>query len=132
MPFAMKLAVLGLTAFLVASPQVSKPVESLSQDEGAPFVNSPRSFADDRACIAHLAEIVGTSVKPAFDAAAGPYRVAAGDVRAHRVRGQDWGHDIEEFRCLAAVLSTRRWTHAMTEVKPFTVDDIANMSFPER
>jgi len=130
MPAAMKLAVLGLTAFLVASPQVSKPVASLSQDEGAPFVKSPLSFADDRACIVHLRAIVNTSPKPAFDAAVGPYRVAAGDVRAHRVRGQAWGHEIEEYRCLEAVLSTRRWTHAMTGVKPFTVDDIANMSFP--
>ncbi len=130
MPIAMKFAILGLTAFLVASPRLADAPAKLSQDEGAPFVESPLNFADESACIAHLVEIVKASARPAFDAAAGPYRVAAGDMRAHRVRGQDWGHEIEEYRCLAAVLSTRRWNHAMIGVKPFTVEDIANMSFP--
>lgn len=120
----MKIVALALTAFFVASPNLP-PSDA---DGEAPFVASPRSFADEAACIAELAAFVASS--RGFDAAVGPYRIARGDTRAHRVKAEAWAHLIEEQRCLGAALSSRRWTHAMSDVKPITMDDIEKMSFP--
>lgn len=132
MPTVMKFATLALTALLVGSSyEAAAPAQAVSEvDDETPFVAVPRTFADAAACVAHLAAVVRTSAPPAYDAAVGPYVVAVGDSRAHRVKARDWGHEIEEFRCLAASLASRRWTHSMTDVKPFTVEDIGKMSFP--
>ena len=99
-------------------------------DDGAPFIASAETFADANACVAHLARFVEASAPPAFAASAGPYRIADGDMRAHRIRPRDWGHEIEELRCLGAALSSRVWRHSMSDVKSFTVEDIGKMSFP--
>lgn len=127
---SMKLTLLAAAAFLLASPVTMPLAERLEVDEdGAPFVPAAQTFADPAACIAHLTTLVSASRPPAFDAAAGPYRIADGDMRAHRVRAQHWGHEIEEFRCSGAVLSSRRWSRSMSGVKPFTIDDIRQMKF---
>lgn len=136
----MKIAALALTAFLVGSPREAPPVTGLPRqaplgvtsvpDAGPPFGAATRTFASAAACSKQLAAIVQSSTAPAFDAAAGPYVIATGDTRAHRIKARDWGHEIEEFRCLDAALSSRRWTHSMSDVKPFTVEDIGGMSFP--
>lgn len=133
MPRLMKLAALALTAFLVGSPhQPAAPLQSVGELEAeAAFVASAKTFTSSAACAAHLAALVRTSAPPAFDAAVGPYAVAAGDVRAHRVKAHLWEHEIEEFRCVGLALSSRRWTHSMSDVKPFTVEDIGKMSFPQ-
>lgn len=143
---------LGLTAFLLASPLAPPPTPVASTDESAPvassdesalvassdedvetpFVPSSPTFADAAACRAHLVAWVRASAPPAYDAAVGPYVIAPGDTRAHRVAARDWAHEIEEQRCLGAGLSSRRWTHSMTDVKPITLDDIRKMSFPAK
>lgn len=130
MPGAMKLAALALAAFLVASPRPAAAPDEEARDEDG-FVASAETFTDARGCIAHLAGIVATSTRPAWDNAVGPYVIASGDVRAHRVKARDRGHDIEEHRCLGARLDARRWTHSMNDVKPITVEDIGKMDFPE-
>lgn len=127
----MKIAALALTAFLVASPREALVTAYGEAPGEAAFVAAPEIFPDAPACAAHLAGLVRASAPPAFDSAVGPYAIAPGDVRAHRVKAQGWGHDIEEFRCLGARLDARRWTHSMNDVKPITVEDIGKMSFPK-
>lgn len=142
----MKLAGLALTAILVGSPHVTETPNPVSpgvgswQDPSGPGAAAPlqevqfspatRVFSDAPGCIAHLTALVSASVPPTYVAAAGPYVIASQDLRAHRVRARDRGHEIEEYRCQAAALSSRRWTHSMSEVKPITLDDIGKMSFP--
>lgn len=128
---------LGLSALLLGShvgppPVGPPPIEPPPIEEagGAPFVAFAGSFADAGACAAHLATWVRDSAPPAYDAAVGPYAIAVGDVRAHRVAARGWAHEIEEHRCLGAALSGRRWTHGMNDVQPITLDDIRKMSFP--
>lgn len=131
MPRLMKIAVLLLTALLVGSPrEAALPPVPVEADEGPPFGPAIRTLASAPACSSELSALVRASAPPAFDAAVGPYAVSAGDVRAHRVKARDWGHEIEEYRCLGAALSSRRWTHSLSNVKPFTVEDIEKMSFP--
>lgn len=127
----MKMLALGLTAFLLASPHLPAPPPAAVDEAQAetPFEPWPETFADPAACIAHLTAFVKAGT--GLDAAVGPYRIATGDVRAHRVEAKDWSHDIEERRCLGAALSTRRWTHSMGDVKPITMGDIEKMSFPK-
>ena len=73
-----------------------------------------RSYADAGACraalVAHAAEARRAAV-----AVEGPYEVAAGDIRMHRVDVSERGHRITEERCLAAALSRRSWLHEMRE-----------------
>lgn len=88
------------------------------------------SFVSPEACIRELASVVAVGAGVGFDRSVGPYAIAPGDLRAHRVRAEGGGHEIEEWRCLGAAMSRRRWTHAMSEVKPFTIEDIEKMSFP--
>lgn len=131
MPRFMKLAALALTAFLVGSPRPPAQPPQLSEPETeVPFGGTTSTFPGAAACAAHLAAVVRASAPPAYDAAVGPYPIAPGDVRAHRVKAHQWGHEIEEFRCLGASLASRRWTHSMSDVKPFTIEDIGKMSFP--
>lgn len=126
-----KMLGLAAAALMLASPREAPPVVSAVEPE-TPFVAATRTFASEAACTAHLASWVRDSAPPAYDAAVGPYRIAPGDTRAHRVAARDWAHEIEEQRCLGAALSGRRWTHAMSDVEPITLDDIRTMSFPAR
>lgn len=121
---------LAIAALMVASPREPRPPREAPGE--AVFVDLPGSFANPAGCAAHLAALVRNSAPPAFDKAVGPYTIAPGDVRAHRVKAQGWGHDIEEYRCLGAALSVRRWSHSMNDVKPFTIEDIGKMSFPAK
>lgn len=128
----MKIAALALTAFLVGSPRGAPvaPPANIVDDVAPSFGPTLRTFPDASACSAELASLVRASAPPAYAAAAGPYLIASDDLRAHRIRARDWGHEIEEFRCAGAALSSRRWTHSMSDVKPFTIEDIGRMSFP--
>lgn len=131
MPRLMKLAAIALTALLVGSPrEAAAPAAAIEADEGPPFGPAIRILASASACSSELSALVRASPPPAFDASVGPYAISTGDVRAHRVKARDWGHEIDEYRCLGAVLSSRHWTHSMNDVKPFTVEDIGRMSFP--
>ena len=71
-----------------------------------------RSYAHAGACrarlVADVAEARGAAV-----AVEGPYEIAPGDVRMHRVDVTERGHRITEERCLAAALSRRSWLHEM-------------------
>lgn len=137
MSVPMKLAALILTASLLASPQ-SAPVtpdlpSAVSQaDAGPPFVAAAVTFASPPTCVAHLTALIRASAPPTFDSAVGPYAIAPGDVRAHRVSAKGWGHEIEEHRCLGAALGSRTWSHSMSDMKPITIDDISGMSFPAK
>ena len=127
----MKLAALALTALLVGSPRAAAPPALTSgADEGPEFGPAIRTLPYASACAAELVALVRASTPPAYDAAIGPYAITVGDIRAHRIKARDWGHEIEEFRCLGATLSTRSWTHSLSDVKPFTIEDIGRMSFP--
>ena len=94
-------------AFLFAAPAAAPG------DGEVPF-EPVRSYADAGACrtalVAHAAEARGAAV-----AIEGPYEVAVGDVRMHRVDVSERGHRITEERCLVAALSRRSWLHEMRE-----------------
>ena len=86
-------------------------------------------FADAAGCRAHLGRLVGDARASGFDAAEGPYDLAAGDVRAHTVRAEGLGHRIAEYRCAAAELSERSWTRSMggeaEAEEEFTIESVA-------
>lgn len=128
MPRFISLAALASIAFLIGSPRDANAPPAA--DEGPAFGPAIRTLPDASACAAELVALVRASTPPAYDAAIGPYAITVGDTRAHRIKARDWGHEIEEFRCLGATLSARRWTHSLSDVKPFTVEDIGRMSFP--
>ena len=100
-------------------------------DHGAPeppeFRRAAASFTDAAGCRTHLARLVGEARSSGFDAAEGPYELAAGDVRAHTVRAEGHGHRIAEYRCAAAELSERSWTRSMAgeAEEEFTVESVA-------
>lgn len=121
-------------AYLLATPRseaVVAPPPSLQTDGGPAFVAVAATFVDAQACAAHLAALIKASAPPAYDGAVGPYLIAAGDVRAHRVVAKGWGHEIEEHRCLGAILESRTWSQSLSDVKPITIEDIGGMSFPK-
>jgi hypothetical protein len=94
--------------------------------EETPFTPSTESFADAAACKARLAVLVAQARSGSFDAAEGPYEVAAGDTRIHTVRGEGNGHRIAEHRCLAEKLSNRSWTHSLAKAEgEWTVESAA-------
>ena len=126
----MKIAAIAASAFVLASPQVNAPPAVSEAADGPPFEAVAQSFPTAEACAEQLARLVKEGAPPAFERAVGPYVIAPGDVRAHRVRAEHWGHAIEEYRCLGARLESRRWTRSMSDVKPFTIEDIGRMSFP--
>jgi hypothetical protein len=96
-------------------------------DEDLPdFRPGAERFADAGECRSHLARLVSAARTEGFDAAEGPYDFASGDVRAHTVRGEGSGHRIAEYRCLAARLASRSWTHAIEPPEEeFTVESVA-------
>lgn len=119
--------VLILLAAFFLQPAAQPPLRASGEGEVA-FEASAERFADAAACRAHLAGFVAASRDHV--SAKGPYEVAPGDVRAHRVRVVAAGHEIEEQRCLGSALSSRKWSHgAGGEVAPFTIDDIEKMRF---
>jgi hypothetical protein len=90
------------------------------------FEASAERFADAAGCRAHIVHLVADARRTGFDAAEGPYDLEAGDVRAHTVRSEGAGHRIAEYRCLAAQLSARSWTHALTQPEEeFTIESVA-------
>ena len=97
--------ILVAAAFLAAAP-------AAGSDE-VPFEPSARIFADAAACKAHLGQLVGEARAAAHVAVEGPYEIAAGDVRAHKVLLAGSGHRITEHRCLGQQLSARTWRHSM-------------------
>ncbi|CAA9489143.1 MAG: hypothetical protein AVDCRST_MAG39-653 [uncultured Sphingomonadaceae bacterium] len=94
--------ILTLLALQAAAPAAA---------EETPFT-PVRNFADAAACRAHLAA-EAAAARGGATAVEGPYEVAPGDVRTHRVDATARGHRIAEQRCLGAALSRRSWTHDM-------------------
>ena len=83
-------------------------------------------FAVASECRGHLAQIVAEARGDGFEAAEGPYEIAPGDVRAHRIRADGAGHRIEEYRCEEARLSARSWRRSMAGAEEeFTVESVA-------
>lgn len=120
------LLMLGLLVTLVFA-QAPAPMPVSEADE-TPFTARAERFADAPACHAWLGTAVAATTGAV--AARGPYRIAADDTRAHRVRIASRGHEITEWRCLGAALSERSWTHALeTGAEPFTMDDLNGMKF---
>ena len=97
------------------------------------FAASAERFADAGGCRAHMSALVAAARTGGFDAAEGPYDFAAGDVRAHTVRAEGRGHRIAEYRCLAAQLGMRSWTHSLAGAgdRPFTIDSAARRLFED-
>jgi len=91
------------------------------------FSRASERFPDAAGCRAHLGSLVREARSSGFDAAEGPYELAAGDVRAHTVRAEGQGHRIAEYRCAAAELSARSWTRSMARdpEEEFTVESVA-------
>ena len=101
-------------------------------DFESPFEPAPQSFADAAGCKAFLATRIAEARRQDYDAAEGPYVLAAGDVRIHTVRAEGRGHRIDEQRCLGAALSGRSWHHSLEdevreqeEEPPFTAESAA-------
>jgi hypothetical protein len=91
-----------------------------------PFEASAETFADAAACKARLAALAAEARGGAHDAVEGPYQVASGDVRIHKVQAEGFGHRVAEHRCLSEKLSSRSWTHRMEAAAPeFTVESAA-------
>lgn len=112
------LLMLGL--ILAAAP-------AAASDE-VPFEHSPLKFADAGACRVHLVQWVAEARGKQVAGLQGPYEVAAGDVRAHRVVADRSGHRITEQRCLRETLSSRSWRHSMSggpEEEEETIDSMA-------
>ena len=90
------------------------------------FEPAAERFADAAGCRAHLGRLVAAARADGFDAAEGPYDLAAGDVRAHTVKAEGSGHRISEYRCAAERLGTRSWTRSMAAAEEeFTVESVA-------
>jgi hypothetical protein len=77
------------------------------------FESSAEQFVDAGACVGRLEQIVADARGGDFDAAEGPYEVAAADMRAHTVRAESLGHRISEYRCAGAALASRSWVERM-------------------
>ena len=103
------------------------PLLVAAADE-VPFEPSARTFADAAACRTHLVDFVKTARAENPVAAEGPYQIAPGDVRAHKVLVSGNGHSITEHRCLGDKLSSRTWRHSMEGAasdEPETIDSMA-------
>ena len=95
---------LALPLLVAASAALADPPE---------FADAAEWFDDAGGCRLHLQHLVDEARTAGFDAAEGPYVVAAGDVRAHTVRAQGLGHRISEYRCADGALSSRSWVERM-------------------
>jgi len=115
---------LGLTLLLSASAALADPPE---------FANAER-FDDAGGCLLHLRHLVEEARTAGFDAAEGPYVIAAADVRAHTVRAEGLGHRISEYRCADGALSSRSWLERMdlrTE-GAFSIESLAQARWLEQ
>ena len=111
-------------ALLLLAPLLAAAVPHAEPD--LPDFGAQRRFADATSCRAHMAGLVAEARRGGFDAAEGPYDVAAGEIRAHTVRAAGGGHRIAEYRCLANRFSARAWTHAMAPAEEeFTIESVA-------
>lgn len=94
--------------------------------EPAEFAPRDRRFADAGACRTHLEKLAGEARRQDYVAVEGPYTIAAGDIRIHKVRAEPAGHRITEHRCLESELASRSWRHAMGEAEaPTTLESMA-------
>ena len=90
------------------------------------FADAPAAFANAAACRERLVEMAQEARGRGYDAVAGPYDIAPGDVRIHTVAAEGSGHRITEHRCEGAWLSARSWTRSMEpEETPFTIESVA-------
>jgi hypothetical protein len=94
-------------AFLLLAAAPASPADEV------PFEPSAEVFPDAAACKGHLADFVVEARAAPHVAAEGPYEIASGDVRAHKVLVAGGGHRIIEHRCLVEKLSARTWRHSM-------------------
>jgi len=124
--FGIALLVIALAIMLAFSAATPAPETADAQE---PFRPRAERFADAAGCRGWLTGTVAGVTNAV--AARGPYEVAPGDIRAHRIRLASGGHEVTEWRCLGPALSERSWTHAMSngEVAPFTMDDLNAMKF---
>ena len=116
-----------LRALLLLPLLAAAAPEHREAPEPPEFRRAAASLADAAGCRTHLARLVVEARSSGFDAAEGPYELAAGDVRAHTVRAEGHGHRIAEYRCAAAELSERSWTRSMAgeAEEEFTVESVA-------
>ena len=96
---------------LLLSLLLAAPASAADQDE-VPF-KPVRELASAAACLALLVDEVRAARAASAMAAEGPYEIAPGDLRMHRVDVAEQGHRITEQRCLGFALSMRSWVHAM-------------------
>lgn len=110
---------------LVALPLLA--AAAMAAAEPPEFAGSPERFADAGACFGHLQHLVAQARGGDFDAAEGPYAIAASDVRAHMVREEGLGHRISEYRCAGAQLSSRSWVERMDHRGdgPYSIESLA-------
>jgi len=112
-----------LAAALLAVPLLGAAADDREPPE---FGAASETFADASACRSHLARVVAEARAAGLDAAEGPYEFGPGDVRAHSVSAEGFGHRIAEYRCEEARLSTRTWARSMAGVEEeFTIESVA-------
>lgn len=111
-----------MNALLVAAMMLAGAAEADLPE----FEAAGPGFAGPAECRGHLLQLVAAAGGDGFEAAEGPYELAPGDVRAHRIRSEGSGHRIEEYRCEEARLSTRSWRRSMAgPEEDFTVESVA-------
>lgn len=98
------------------------------------FVNAAERFDDAGGCLLHLQQLVDEARSAGFDAAEGPYAIAASDVRAHTVRAEGLGHRISEYRCADGALSSRSWVERMDHRADgaFSIESLAQAEWLEQ
>lgn len=114
---------------LIAAAAAASAAPESESPEPPEFRRASDLFPDAAGCRAFLGRLIREARASGFDAAEGPYDLAAGDVRAHTVRAEGHGHRIAEYRCAAAELSQRSWTRSMggsaEADEEFTVESVA-------
>jgi hypothetical protein len=118
-----------LIALLLAAAAANAAPHRGEALEPPEFRAASERFTDASSCRTHLGRLIAEARASGFDAAEGPYELAAGDVRAHTVRAEGHGHVIAEYRCAGAELGERRWTRSMASgggaEEEFTVESVA-------
>ncbi len=107
---------------------------SVAAAEPPEFEGAAERFANAGACLGHLEQVVADARAGDFDAAEGPYTVAAADVRAHTVRSEGLGHRISEYRCAGASFSRRSWVERMDRRADgaFSIESLASAEWLEQ
>jgi hypothetical protein len=116
---------LPLSLLVAASAALADPPE---------FGNATERFDDAGGCRLHLQHLVDEARSAGFDAAEGPYVIAASDVRAHTVRAEGLGHRISEYRCADGALSSRSWVERMDHRTEgaFSIESLAQAEWLEQ